>query len=305
MPRSAADFDLHAMLVGSGQEEDVRSGESHRPGPDVAEGRGVRMADVGSVVDVVDGGRDVGGLPVFHGADCSAVPIPHRRTMCSHGTTGGSFEDRPAADIVSAVIGALLLVAGAIAFGIHGPRMGQRGIWLEGTPLSEAWFYSIDLYLDWFDPRQPDSLASRESGVFDEPARSIVAAAEALGWTLEGGRSVDAFGGVVDWFTRPGKRDTAHGADARGSVAIHLLRRPRTAAAATPGVRVIEAVPLFELPWPAAGIPAFGDVDELGVVVPGLRDEGVVIVSGGLDAAQRSRTNSIRLPRDRALRDAI
>ena len=207
---------------------------------------------------------------------------------------------------VSAVIGALLLVAGAIAFGIHGPRMGQRGIWLEGTPLSEAWFYSIDLYPDWFDREQRAIISSREPGDPDEPARSIVAAAEALGWTLEGGRSVDAFGGgVVDWFTRPGGATPLMVLtleDPWRFTFFDALGRQRPLA---PGVRVIEAVPLFELPWPAARIPAFGDVDELGVVVLGLRDEGVVIVSGGLDAAQEVADELDPPSEGSALRDAI
>ena len=206
---------------------------------------------------------------------------------------------------LSAVIGALLLVAGAIAFGIHGPRMGQRGIWLEGTPLSEAWFHSIDLYLDGFG-QQRDALSSRESGDLDDRARPIVAAAEALGWTLEGGRSVDVFGGgVVDWFTRPGGGTPLMVLtleDPWRFTFFDALGRQRPLA---PGVRVIEAVPLFDLPWLAARIPAFGDVDELGVVVLGLRDEGVVIVSGGLDAAQEVADELDPPSEGSALRDAI
>ena len=47
---------------------------------------------------------------------------------------------------IPAALGALALVAGAIVFGVLGPRMGQRGIRLGGTPLSEIRDLAIDLY---------------------------------------------------------------------------------------------------------------------------------------------------------------
>ena len=62
---------------------------------------------------------------------------------------------------------------------------------------------------------------------------------------------------------------------------------------------------MFERPWPLARIPEFGDVDELGVVVLGLRDEGVVIVSGGLDAAEEVADELDPPSEGSARRDAI
>ena len=50
---------------------------------------------------------------------------------------------------IPAALGALALVAGAIVFGVLGPRMGQRGIRLGGTPLSEVRDLAIDLYGVW------------------------------------------------------------------------------------------------------------------------------------------------------------
>ena len=47
---------------------------------------------------------------------------------------------------VPAALGAIALVIAAIVFGVLGPRMGQRGIRLGGTPLSEIRDLAVDLY---------------------------------------------------------------------------------------------------------------------------------------------------------------
>ena len=47
---------------------------------------------------------------------------------------------------IPAALGAIALVIGAVVFGVLGPRMGQRGIRLGGTPLSEVCDLAVDLY---------------------------------------------------------------------------------------------------------------------------------------------------------------
>ena len=58
---SAGDLlDPHPMLVGAGEEKDVTAGKSHEPRIHVANSGRVRVPDMRLVVDVVNGGGDVG-----------------------------------------------------------------------------------------------------------------------------------------------------------------------------------------------------------------------------------------------------
>lgn len=73
-----------------------------------------------------------------------------------------------------AVLGTLLLVAGAIVFGVHGPRMGQRGVRIQGIPATSLRDAVLDQVLGDHggDPAHPHGFASAasEPGVVVESA---------------------------------------------------------------------------------------------------------------------------------------
>lgn len=78
-----------------------------------------------------------------------------------------------------AVLGTLLLVAGAVVFGVHGPRMGQRGVRIQGIPATSLRDAVLDQVLGDHggDPAHPHGFASTTS----EPGSVVESAIGHLG----------------------------------------------------------------------------------------------------------------------------
>lgn len=186
-----------------------------------------------------------------------------------------------------AALGALALVAGSILFGVLGPRMGQRGIRLSGTPLSEVRDVAIDIYGGWFLGRIEDLESSMEAypGIPElgfEPRGS-----EATGNGPDGGAT-------AHWFARPGDDVPVLVFQLENPsrfVYFDSLGRQRPL---LPGDRIEESIDLEAVDWVRElARSRRRDLDPrrlfveaaLGVVVLGLGEEAVVVIAAGLEEA--------------------
>ncbi|MEE2972491.1 MAG: hypothetical protein VX672_05145 [Planctomycetota bacterium] len=166
----------------------------------------------------------------------------------------------------SAVLGTLFLLASAIALGVLGPRMGQRGVRMSGTPLSEVQFVLVD--------RFRASLGSSPG----EPITSEIAPdLSDLGFELVGERELDLFDRAV-------RIDRYRGSARAAPLEIVRLGSPRSLIRfdplgrqlpLLPGVRIEDAVEI-----------GIGEL-QVGMVVLGLEDEAVIVLGIGLEEVRR------------------
>jgi hypothetical protein len=188
---------------------------------------------------------------------------------------------------VPAALGALALMVGAIVFGILGPRMGQRGLRLVGTPLSEVRDFGIEVYGAWF-------LGGSWKG---EPSEERFTQVESLGFQSEGSSVLDldvVGGAVAHWFVRPGGETpilVLELLDPGRFIHFDPLGRQRPLVT---GDRIEESIELRSVPWAREAGNAFRrgpavrellSSGSLGVVVLGLGDHAVVIIAPGLEPA--------------------
>ena len=204
---------------------------------------------------------------------------------------------------IPAALGALALVAAAVVFGILGPRMGQRGIRLGGTPLSEVRDLAIDLYGVW--------LLDDTSGL--KASAKEFSEIEALGFEREGAKVVqlDVFGKASShWFAHPEEERSILVLEIEDSsrfVYFDPLARQRPL---MPDERVEESIGLESVGWTRNLMPppppekrselrkilAGGS---LGVVILGL--EGGVVVVVAADQEQAGEAADAIAPRIEAV----
>ena len=190
---------------------------------------------------------------------------------------------------IPAALGALALVAGAIVFGVLGPRMGQRGIRLGGTPLSEVRDLAIDLYGVWLLDNTSDLEASAEE--FSQ--------IEALGFVSEGAKVIqlDVFGKASShWFAHPEEERSILVLELEDSsrfIYFDPLARQRPL---MPDERVEESIGLDSVGWvrnlmlprspkKRSELRKILSARSLGVVILGLGGRVVVVVAPDLDQA--------------------
>lgn len=164
------------------------------------------------------------------------------------------------------MLGTLFLLASAIALGVLGPRMGQRGVRISGTPLSEVQYVLVDRFRESLRRSPAEPIASRTA-----PDLS------SLGFELVGEGELDLFDQAV-------RIEQYRGTDREPPLDIVRLESPRTLIRfdplgrqlpLLPGVRIEDAVDV--------GIPGV----LVGMVVLGLEEEALIVLTVGLDEARR------------------
>lgn len=190
---------------------------------------------------------------------------------------------------VPAALGALGLVVAAVVFGVLGPRMGQRGIRLGGTPLSEIRDVAIDLY----GIRLLGGTSDLEG-----PGEGF-SQIEGLGFESRGSEIIDLneLGPASShWFEHPQENIPVlvlELADASRFIYFDQLGRQRPLLAED---RILEKIGLESVAWvgdlrnsPYWARPRFEEVLEdrsLGTVILGLGDQVVLIVAPTLQTAE-------------------